>query len=72
VGSNADTIPNQEKKLLFHSDYVQLVGVSDMIQHSRRLAHWVTAEVISAANVKVLLFRFLANSGFQMAFPQYC
>ncbi|KAF6037991.1 KNDC1 [Bugula neritina] len=52
VGSNADTIPNQEKKLLFHSDYVQLVGVSDMIQHSRRLAHWVTAEVISAANVK--------------------
>ena len=53
AGSSADAIPNQEKKPLFHSDYMQLVAVPEMIQHSKKVAHWVTAEVISATSTKV-------------------
>lgn len=53
IDSAAETIPQKEMKTLFSSDYVQFVSVTVMIQHSKKLAHWVTAEVINANSTKV-------------------
>lgn len=56
--SNSDDIRKEEKKPLFHSDYIQLVAVTNMIQHSKKISHWVTAEVISACNSKVCILLY--------------
>ena len=53
IESTADTIPQKEMKTLFSSDYMQFVSVTTMIQHSKKVAHWVTAEVINANGNKV-------------------
>lgn len=53
IESMAETIPQKEMRTLFCSDYMQFVSVTTMIQHSKKVAHWVTAEVISANGTKV-------------------
>lgn len=53
ANNNNSQMPLNEMRLMFQGGYVYIVTVLPMIEYSKKLAHWVTAEIISAGNAKV-------------------
>lgn len=51
--TSSGQMPLKEMKLMFQGGYVNLVTLLPMIEHSKKISHWVTAEIISANNAKV-------------------
>lgn len=55
-GDASNALQLKERKLMFQSGYMYMMSLMPMIKHSKKLSHWVTAEIISARSEKVCIW----------------